>query len=98
MPTWPRRCEGRRSSDLTVGREASCNGLLGMLGGMPMAVAAGHAGPTSRELADALEVMFQHPDVVALGVASTPAGSLDPDQYTRKAVLTLIRGARMAYR
>jgi arginase family enzyme len=50
-------------------------------------------GPTSRELADALAVMFQHPNVVALGIASTPAGSLDPDQYSRKAALTLIRGA-----
>jgi arginase len=50
-------------------------------------------GPTSRELADALEVMFQYPDVVALGIASTPAGPLDPDQYSRNAALALIRGA-----
>jgi len=33
----------RGEADLIVGLEANCNGLLGMLGGMPVAVAAGHA-------------------------------------------------------
>ncbi|MFQ6053056.1 MAG: arginase family protein, partial [Candidatus Bathyarchaeia archaeon] len=31
-------------------------------------------GPTSRELADALEMIFEHPKAAALGVAADPAG------------------------
>lgn len=50
-------------------------------------------GPTSRELAEALTVMFEDPKTVALGIASTPAGSLDPQQLSRQAALNLIEGA-----
>jgi arginase len=50
-------------------------------------------GPTSRELADALTVMFEDPKTVALGIASTPAGSLDPQGLSRQAALNLIEGA-----
>ncbi len=50
-------------------------------------------GPTSRELAEALAVMFEDPKTVALGIASTPAGSLDPQQLSRQAALNLIEGA-----
>jgi hypothetical protein len=37
--------------------------------------------------------MFEHPKSVALGLASTPAGSLDPSTLSRRAALTLIEGA-----
>lgn len=50
-------------------------------------------GPSSMDLADAIAVMFENPKTVALGIASTPAGSLDPDQLSRKAALNLIEGA-----
>ncbi len=50
-------------------------------------------GPTSRELADAIAVMFENPKTVALGIASTPAGALDPQQLSRRAALNLIEGA-----
>lgn len=50
-------------------------------------------GPSSVDLADAISVMFENPKTVALGIASTPAGSLDPDQLSRKAALNLIEGA-----
>ncbi|MEQ8860389.1 MAG: arginase family protein [Pseudomonadales bacterium] len=50
-------------------------------------------GPTSRELADAIAVMFENPKTVALGIASTPAGALDPGQVSRQAALNLIEGA-----
>ena len=35
-------------------------------------------GPTSRELAGALEMMFRHPKVSALGIASMPFGATSP--------------------
>ena len=38
-------------------------------------------------------VMFENPKTVALGIASTPAGSKDPDQVSRQAALNLIEGA-----
>ena len=50
-------------------------------------------GPTSRELAAALEVMFQHPKVGALGIASLPFGTNDKDQVSLKAAYRLIEGA-----
>lgn len=50
-------------------------------------------GPTSAELAGALEVMFEHPKVAALGIASTPANERDPDGVSLAAAYTLIEGA-----
>ena len=50
-------------------------------------------GPSSQDLAQAIALMFENPKTVALGIASTPAGSLDPDQVSRKAALNLIEGA-----
>ncbi|NNE60822.1 MAG: hypothetical protein HKN35_08010 [Woeseia sp.] len=51
------------------------------------------SGPTSKELAAALKLMFKNPKVVALGIASTPAGPLDPQGVSRQAALNLIEGA-----
>lgn len=50
-------------------------------------------GPSSRDLAEAVALMFRNPKTVALGIASTPAGSLDPDGRSRTAALNLIEGA-----
>lgn len=50
-------------------------------------------GPTSRELAAAMTLMFANPKTVALGIASTPAGALDPRGVSRQAALNLIEGA-----
>jgi arginase len=50
-------------------------------------------GPTSRELADAIALMFDEPKTRALGIASTPAGSLDAEGLSRQAALNLIEGA-----
>jgi len=50
-------------------------------------------GPTSEELAAALRTLFEYPKAAALGIASTPAGSDDPDGVSRQAALNLIRGA-----
>jgi len=50
-------------------------------------------GPTSKELAAAMELMFSYPKTVALGIASTPYGSRDPDMVSRQAALNLIEGA-----
>jgi arginase len=50
-------------------------------------------GPTSVELARAMTLLFQNPKTVALGIASTPAGSLDADGSSRQAALNLIEGA-----
>lgn len=50
-------------------------------------------GPSSRDLADALALMFGNPKAVALGIASTPAGALDPRGVSRQAALNLIEGA-----
>ncbi|MBT8084788.1 MAG: arginase family protein [Woeseia sp.] len=51
------------------------------------------SGPTSKELAAAMKLMFKNPKVVALGIASTPAGPLDPQGVSRQAALNLIEGA-----
>lgn len=50
-------------------------------------------GPSSVDLAAAMTVMFENPKTVALGIASTPAGSLDPNGVSRQAALNLIEGA-----
>jgi arginase len=50
-------------------------------------------GPTSRELAAALGVMFRHPKVGALGIASLPFGDRDKNQVSLKAAHRLIEGA-----
>lgn len=50
-------------------------------------------GPSSKALADAIALWFENPKTVALGIASTPAGSLDPDQVSRQAALNLVEGA-----
>ncbi|ANO52065.1 arginase family protein [Woeseia oceani] len=50
-------------------------------------------GPTSKELAGAMTLMFENPKSVALGIASTPAGPLDPHGVSRQAALNLIEGA-----
>jgi arginase len=49
-------------------------------------------GPTSRELAAALEAMFRYPKAAALGIASYPA-ERDKDKTSLKAAYTLIEGA-----
>jgi len=48
-------------------------------------------GPTSIELANALEMMFEHPSAVAFGVASYPSGR-DPDGRSLKALYNLVEG------
>jgi arginase len=50
-------------------------------------------GPTSEELAAAMTLMFKYPKSVAIGIASTPAGPLDPTGVSRQAALNLIEGA-----
>ncbi len=50
-------------------------------------------GPTSDELGAAMTLMFSYPKAVALGIASTPWGPLDPDGVSRRAALRLIEGA-----
>ena len=50
-------------------------------------------GPTSTDLAEAIALMFRNPKTVALGIASTPAGSLDPDGVSRQAALNLTLGS-----
>lgn len=50
-------------------------------------------GPSSVDLAGAIALMFENPKTVALGIASTPAGSKDPDQLSRRAALNLVEGA-----
>jgi arginase len=60
------------------------------VGGHPLTVPD---GPTSAELAAAMTLMFQNPSTVALGIASTPAGSFDADGSSRRAALNLIEGA-----
>ncbi len=50
-------------------------------------------GPTSRELAAAIALMFENPKTSALGIASTPAFNLDPNGISRQAALNLIEGA-----
>ena len=50
-------------------------------------------GPSSKELAAALTLMFENPKTAALGIASTPSFNLDPDGLSRQAALNLIEGA-----
>jgi arginase family enzyme len=50
-------------------------------------------GPTSAELAAAIQLLFENPKTVALGIASTPAFNLDPDGVSRRAALRLVEGA-----
>ncbi len=50
-------------------------------------------GPSSKDLAEALSLMFENPRIVALGIASTPSFNLDPDGVSRQAALNLIEGA-----
>ena len=60
------------------------------VGGHPLTVPD---GPTSADLAEAMTLMFRNPKTVALGIASTPAGSFDADGSSRQAALNLIEGA-----
>lgn len=60
------------------------------VGGHPLTVPD---GPTSADLAAAMTLMFRNPKTVALGIASTPAGTLDVDGSSRRAALNLIKGA-----
>jgi len=50
-------------------------------------------GPSSKDLAAAMTLMFENPKTVAIGIASTPAFDLDPDGVSRQAALNLIEGA-----
>ena len=50
-------------------------------------------GPSSKDLAAAMTLMFENPKTVALGIASTPSFNLDPDGVSRLAALNLIEGA-----
>lgn len=50
-------------------------------------------GPSSKDLAAAMTLMFADPKSLAIGIASTPAGPLDPDGVSRQAALNLIEGA-----
>jgi len=50
-------------------------------------------GPTSKELAACLELIFTYPKAAAIGIASTPYGPRDPDHLSRKAAIRLIEGA-----
>jgi arginase len=50
-------------------------------------------GPSSKDLAAAMTLMFRNPKTVALGIASTPAGPRDPGGVSRQAALNLIEGA-----
>jgi arginase len=50
-------------------------------------------GPTSHELAAALEVMFQHKKAGAIGIASMPFGERDKEGLSLQAAYRLIEGA-----
>lgn len=50
-------------------------------------------GPSSKDLAAALSLMFENPKMVALGIASTPSFNSDPEGVSRQAALNLIEGA-----
>ncbi len=50
-------------------------------------------GPTSLELAAAVERMFRHPKAGAIGIASLPFGERDKDGASLKAAYRLIEGA-----
>ena len=49
-------------------------------------------GPTSTEMANALEMIFEHPSAAAFGVASYPAGK-DPEKKSLKAAYNMVEGA-----
>jgi len=50
-------------------------------------------GPTSKELAAAIQKMFAHPKVAAIGIASLPFGQRDKQGISLKAAYRLIEGA-----
>ena len=50
-------------------------------------------GPSSKDLAAAISLMFENPKTIALGIASTPSFNLDKDGVSRQAALNLIEGA-----
>ncbi|MFC2160759.1 arginase family protein [Acidobacteriota bacterium] len=50
-------------------------------------------GPTSWELAACIEEMFTYEKAVAIGIASTPYGTRDPNHISRQAAIRLIEGA-----
>lgn len=50
-------------------------------------------GPTSRELAAAIERIFTHRKAAAIGIASLPFGDRDPQEVSLKAAYRLIEGA-----
>jgi arginase family enzyme len=50
-------------------------------------------GPTSSELAAAIEKMFTHPKAAAIGIASLPFGERDKDGISLRAAYLLIEGA-----
>jgi hypothetical protein len=54
-------------------------------------------GPTSTELAAAVERMFRHPKAQAIGIASLPFGPRDPDGVSLKAAYRLIEAALAGY-
>ncbi len=54
-------------------------------------------GPTSAELAAAVERMFKHPKALAIGIASLPFGPRDPDGVSLKAAYRLIDAAIAGY-
>ncbi len=58
--------------------------------GHPLTVAD---GPSSKDLAAAISVMFENPKTIALGIASTPSFNRDPHGISRQAALNLIEGA-----
>jgi arginase family enzyme len=55
-------------------------------------------GPTSQELAAAVERMFHHPKTQAIGIASLPFGERDKDGVSLKAAYRLIEGALRGFR
>ena len=54
-------------------------------------------GPTSKELGNALEMIFEHPKAAAFGVASYPVNR-DPDGISLKAVYNLVEGVMRGLR
>jgi len=50
-------------------------------------------GPTSIELARCVEFMARYPKTSAIGIASTPFGSRDPDHISTRAAVRLIEAA-----
>ena len=62
----------------------------GEVGGHPLTAPE---GPTSQELAAALEMMFQHRKAGAIGIASMPFGDRDREGLSLQAAFRLIEGA-----